>query len=114
MDDKLLIAHRVEIGRLRRVVPAAAPQLRRVDVEDVENVACRGAAELDAEGMHQDQLRRPPAPRDSHFRRKPAAEGKSEQREFVVWQLVEDSEIEMDEIVDRIEIRRPLRIAKPR
>src|ERR1051325_7222508 len=97
MDDKPLVAHRAEVGRLRRVVPAAAPQLCRVDVEDVENVTCRRAAELDADGVHQDQLRQAVAARGGHFRRKPAAEGKSEQREFVVWQLVEDGEIERSE-----------------
>src|SRR6478672_2289209 len=101
MDDKLLVTHRVEIGRLRRVVPAAPPQLRRVDVEDVEDVACGGAAELYADRIDEDQLRNTMATRDGHFRRQPAAKGKSEQRDLFIGQLVDDSEIEMDEVIDR-------------
>src|SRR3954453_189710 len=112
VDDQFLIGHRVEIGRLYRVVPAAPLQLGRVDIEDVEDVAGGRAAELDAHRIGKDQLGDLVAGGDRDLGGEPAAEGQPQQCDLVVGQLVEHGEIKMDEVVDRVEIARALRIAE--
>ena len=113
VDDQLLVAHRIVIGRLRRVVPAAAADLGRVGVEDVEDIAGLAVADLDADRVDEDQLAQPVAGGDRDLRRQPAAEGQPEQCDPLVGQFVEDGEIEMHQIVDRVEIGRPPGVAEP-
>ncbi len=93
-------------------MPAAATHLVGRSVEDVEDVRRLAVADLDPEGIDEDQLLQAVAAGGGNFGREPAAEGKPDEGRLVAWQRLEHGEMEMDEVVDGVEIRRPRRLAK--
>jgi len=70
------------------------------------------AAELDTDRIGQDQLRDFAAGGDGDLGGEPSAEGKAQKRHLVIGQLVEHGEVEMDEVVDRVEVRRAFGVAE--
>ena len=71
-------------------------------------------ADLDADRVDEDQPVELVAARDRDLGRQPAAERQPDQRDPLERQLVEQRQIEMHEIIDRVEIGRPLRVAEAR
>ncbi len=114
MDDERLVRHRVVVGREAiGVVPAAPAHLVGRFVEDVEDVRRLAVAHFDADRIDEHQLRQPMAARRSHLGSEPAAEGEAEQRQPLARQRIEQGEMEMHQVVDRVEILRPRRVTEP-
>ena len=112
MDDQLVVGHRVVIRALRRVVPAPPPHFGRVGIEHVEDVALLPAADLDADGVDQDQLVDAMARGDGDLGRDPAAERQSDHVDFSAREVVEQRQVEAHEVVHRVEILGPRRMAE--
>jgi len=111
-DDQLVVRHRVEVRRLRRIVPAPSSHLLRRRVEDVQDVGRLSIAQLEAEGVHQDEPVEAVAALHRDLGGEPAAEGESHQRDLRIRQTVEDVQVEMDEVGDGLEVRRAWRMAE--
>src|SRR5207237_9598170 len=97
-----------------RVVPAGPPDLVRRSVEDVENIGRLAIADFDADGIDEDELVDPVAARNRELRRQPAAERKADQRRLLPRQVFENLQVEMHEVVYRVEILGPRGMAKAR
>lgn len=70
--------------------------------KQVEDVAALAIAQLDAERIHQDQPRQTVTARRRDLSREPAPERETHQRH--VRQRLEQVEVEMHQVIDRIEI----------
>jgi len=90
-------------------VPAPPLNLLRRGVEYVEDVRGFAVADLDAEGVDQNEPVEPMTALDGELGRKPPAEGQSDQGHLLVGQRLEEVEIEVDEVVHGLEIRRARR-----
>jgi len=114
IGDESLVRHRVEIGREPlRIVPALSPHLLRRLVEGVEDVGGLTVADLDAERIDEHQLAEPMAASDRNLRCEPAAERKPDECHLLVRQRIQHFEVEMHEVIDRVEVLRPRRLPKP-
>src|SRR5712691_4000949 len=96
-----------------RFAPAAPADLVGRSVEDVEDVRRLTIAHFDADRIDEDELVQPMAACRANLRGEPTAEGEPEQRHLVVRQRVESCEIEMHQVIDRIEILGSRRMAEP-
>src|SRR2546427_821856 len=113
--DQLVVREGVEVGRpFPGIVPAPPLHFQGRGVEDVEDVRGLAIADLDAEGVHEDELVQTMTALDGHFRREPAPEGQPDERHLLVRQSLEDVQIEVRQIVDRLEARRARRPAEAR
>src|SRR5262245_6839792 len=107
-QDKVFVGHGIEVGRPAvGVVPAPSHHLARRCVEDVQDVRRLPIADLDAEGIDQDEPVQAMAARHRDLGGQPSAERQPQQRDLPPGQLIEEVEVEVHEIVDRVEIVRP-------
>src|SRR5262245_35777903 len=107
---QVVVPRRILFGR----VPAPALYLSRMDVEDVENVRRLAIADLDPERVDQYEPIDAVAGLDGNLGSQPAPEREAHQRHRLVGPGAEDLQVEVHEIVDRLEVRGPRRIAEAR
>src|SRR2546425_9688415 len=113
--DQLVVREGVEVGRpFAEIVPAPPLHFQGRGVEDVEDVRGLAIADLDAERVHEDELVQTMTALDGHFCREPAPEGQPDERHLLVRQSLEDVQIEVRQIVHRLEPRRARRPAEAR
>src|SRR6266478_4024083 len=87
-------------------MPAPPLNLLRRRVEYVQDVGCLSVTDFDAERVDQAEPVEPVATLDGQLGREPAAEREAHQRRLLVRQRVEKIQVEVDEVVDRLEVRR--------
>jgi hypothetical protein len=114
-DHQLVVRHSVEVRRpLARIMPAPPLHLLGRGVEDVQDVGRLAIADLDAKRVHENEPLDPVAALHRNFRREPTAEGQPHKCHPLVRQRLENVEIEVDQVIDRVKIRRAHRVAKAR
>lgn len=97
-----------------RIMPCAPVQLGGRGIEEMRDVAFLAAAELDPDRVDQNQPVELAMPAGRDLGGDPAAERKADQGRAFGRNRVEHAQIDMNEIVHRIEITRARRVAEPR
>src|SRR5262249_24604032 len=82
--------------------------------KDIDNVALLAAADLDADGIDQDQLGDPRRRAHRDLGREPAAERIAEHDRLLELERIHQIEIEIDEVLETVEVIRNRRTGKAR
>src|SRR5262245_18722521 len=111
--DELVVLH-VVVARSESpgIVPAFRDDILRMRVEHVEYVGCFTVAHLDAQRVDEDERVDAPSGLDRDLRGEPGAKRQAHQRQRPLRQGVQKTEIKVNEVVNRAEIRRPRRAAE--
>src|SRR5262249_10109586 len=84
----------------------------RMDVPDILDVPIHGAADFDARGVDKDELGKEAVVLGGHFQRQPSAERKADRRQFLDIQALQQIEIDVADVVRRLDPVRPFRPAE--